>query len=285
MRDKLKLLKEQIRPKTVLMALTVLCFISLAFSYFSKDMAVSVREAIGYVIIPMQSGINKVGSKFAEMSQKKLDLEEALAKVESLESELELCYKQLDSYQADSQENQELRELLKLQNTYSDYEMVGANIVSRNSNNWYNQFTIDKGTADGLAVDMNVIADGGLVGIITSISENFAVVTSIIDDSMNVSGEDKESGDTCIVEGSLEEYDSGRVKLSYMKATDDISKKSQIVTSQVSNKYLPGIVIGTVQEVEIDENRLTKTGYLVPAVDFYHLKQVLVITTLKEIQD
>lgn len=285
MREKLKLLKEHIQPKMVLTALTVLCFASLAVSYFSRDMAVSVREAIGYVIVPMQSGINQIGGFFAGLTQERKDLETALAEIEDLKAELEDCKDQLESYREDSQENQELRELLQLREQYSEYEMVGASIVARNSNNWYNQFTINKGTADGLAVDMNVVSDGGLVGIITSISENFAVVTSILDDSMCVSGQDLDSQDTCIVEGSLEEYGNGRIKLSYMRANDEIQNQSTIVTSEVSNKYLPGILIGYAKDVDVDENRLTKTGYLEPVVDFYHLSDVLVITTLKKTSD
>lgn len=285
MREKLKILKEHIQPKMILAALTVLCFISIAFSYFSKDIAVSVREAVGYVIIPMQSGINQIGSFFSERSQEKMDLTLAMAQIDALKAELEACNKELDSYREDSLENEELRKLLELKNEYSDYETVGASIVARNSNNWYDQFTINKGTADGLTVDMNVIADGGLVGIITSVSENFSVVTTIIDDSMNVSGQDYDSKDTCIVEGSLEEYNNGRIKLSYMKADDQIKNQSEIVTSEVSNKYLPGILIGYAQDVQVDENRLTKTGYLVPVVDFSHLSKVLVITTLKETSD
>lgn len=285
MREKIKLLKEKIQPKMILAALTLLCFASLTASYFSKDMALSVREAVGALIVPMQTGINQIGRFGAGLTQERKNLEDALNEIEQLKEELKACNEQLDLYREDSIENEQLKKLLQLKEEYKDYDMVGATIVSRNSNNWYNQFTINKGTNDGLAIDMNVITQDGLVGIITSISENFSIVTSIIDDSMRVSGQSSDKEDTCVIEGSLDEYNSGRIKLSYMRADDEIQPQSVIVTSNVSNKYLPGLVIGYVSEVKVDENRLTKTGYIVPKVDFYHLNQVLVITTLKVTYD
>ena len=58
--------------------------------------------------------------------------------------------------------------------------------------------------------------------------------------------------------------------------------RSEIVTSHISDKYLQGITIGVVSDIKVDSNNLTRSGYLTPVVDFKHLHEVLVITTLKE---
>ena len=91
------------------------------------------------------------------------------------------------------------------------------------------------------------------------------------------------TSDTLIVEGSLELMNKGIIKFSQLEDTEDVVKVGdQIVTSYISNKYLPGISIGYVTEINLDSNNLTKSGYLTPVVDFKHLSTVLVVTELKQ---
>ena len=159
--------------------------------------------------------------------------------------------------------------------------MTGARVIQKDAGNWYHSFVIDKGTDDGIEVDMNVIADGGLVGIVTEVGSNFAKVRSIIDDDSNVSAMSLNSGDTCIVSGDLKLYADGKLRLSYIDKNDNIWDDDKIVTSNISDKYLPNILIGYAKDITVDSNNVTKSGYLIPAVDFEHLQNVLVIKTLK----
>lgn len=66
------------------------------------------------------------------------------------------------------------------------YNKIGARVIARDSEKWFQVFRINKGSSDGVAVDMNVVADGGLVGIVTDVGANYATVRSIIDDSSRV---------------------------------------------------------------------------------------------------
>ncbi len=149
---------------------------------------------------------------------------------------------------------------------------------------WFNTFTIDKGTADGLAVDMNVLAGNGLVGIIVSCEENFSTVRAIIDDTANVSAMISATGDICIVSGSLEDMNSeNQILLSNLEDVDHaVNEGDTVVTSNISSKYLPGLLIGYVTALEDDANDLTRSGTITPVADFKHLNEVLVITQVKE---
>ena len=77
-------------------------------------------------------------------------------------------------------------------------------------------------------------------------------------------------------------YEQGRIGLDHIKKDADIQDGDKIVTSNISDKYLPNILIGYVSSIEKDANNLTKSGLLVPAVDFEHLGEVLVITDMKQ---
>jgi rod shape-determining protein MreC len=173
--------------------------------------------------------------------------------------------------------------LYKLDEQYSGYDKVGARVIARDSGNWFHTFTIDKGTNDGLGIDMNVIAGGGLVGRITDIGTNWAKVTSIINDNSNVSGMVLASSDVLMVTGSLELMENGVISFSQLtdsKNTVEVGDK--VVTSNISDKYLPSILIGYISDINQDSNNITKSGTITPAVDFEHLEEVLVILETKQ---
>ena len=133
---------------------------------------------------------------------------------------------------------------------------------------------------------MNVMSGNGLVGIITSTGPNWATVRSIIDDESNLSAMVLNTSDNMIVSGNLELYSKGSISFSNLNDENNVVVAGdQIVTSHISDKYLPGILIGYIDEIESDSNNLTKSGLLRPAVDFEHLDVVLVITELKQTKE
>ena len=127
------------------------------------------------------------------------------------------------------------------------------------------------------------MAGAGLVGIVTEVGPNWARVRSIIDDASNVSALVLSTSDKCIVSGDLTLMQKGKNQFEQLPNNDnEIKVGEQIVTSHISSKYLPGILVGYVSKIEIDSNNLTRSGYITPAVDFQHLQEVLVITTTKQ---
>ena len=165
------------------------------------------------------------------------------------------------------------------------YEKIGARIIAKDSGAWFSVFRIDKGADDGIRENMNVIAGGGLVGIVTDVGANYATVRAIIDDSSQVSAMAQQSGDTCIVSGDLQLFREGRLALSYMEKDDDIKDGDMIVNSNISEKFLPGVLIRYATDIEIDYNdNLLKSGYVIPAARFDRLQEVLIITKLKDVE-
>ena len=187
-----------------------------------------------------------------------------------------------NSLQRDKYELNNLRELYKLDEEYADYRKVGARVVSKEAGNWFHSFVINKGSLDGLEPDMNVMAGSGLVGHITEVGDNWAKVMAIIDDNSNVSAMVLSTEDSCIVQGNLETMDQGVITFSKLVNGETAVKEGdKVVTSYISTKYLPGILIGYVTQIQSDSNNLTSSGTITPAVDFAHLEEVLVITDQK----
>ena len=209
--------------------------------------------------------------------------------MQQLRSENKKLQEQVDSLMTENNYLQEeryelerLQELYKLDSNYAEYEKTAAHVIGSDSGNWFSTFTIDKGSQDGIAVDMNVMAGSGLVGIVVEVGPTWAKVRSIIDDSSNVSGMVLSTSDRCIVSGDLSLMNDGQIRFEQMENNENqVSVGDQIVTSYISDKYLQGILIGYVSEVTVDSNNLTRSGYITPAVDFKNIQEVLVITTTK----
>ncbi len=278
--------KPNIPSKYILLALSVLCVIMMVLSYATDIMNGPPQAVAGYTVIPFQKAISYAGSWLFGRSKSLKELEDLRAENEELrESVKELTIK-INDLTTDKYELAELRQLLALDERYSDYPTVGARVIGKDAGNWYSTFLIDKGSNDGIKVNMNVMAGAGLVGIVTSVGPNWATVRSIIDDDSNISAMVLNTSDTMIVSGGLEMYSNGTIRFSDLQDEDnEVSPGDQIVTSQISNKYLPGISIGYIKEISDDSNNLTKSGYITPVVDFEHLDIVLVVTQMKQTKE
>ncbi|MCD7864137.1 MAG: rod shape-determining protein MreC [Lachnospiraceae bacterium] len=276
--------KFTIPSKYLLFALSAFCCLLLILSIFTSIFDTALSYVAGYVVIPFQKGITVVGTYLTDRADLFADMQELIAQNESLQEQVDELTVENNRLQQDKYELNELRKLFDLGEEYESYTKTGARIVSSESTNWYYSFVIDKGTDDGLAVNMNVIADGGLVGIITKVGPNWARVTSIISDDVYIMSQLLSTQDNLLVEGDLSLIQSdGVISFSdLLDTTDSAVVGDKVVTSNISDKFLPGLVVGYIQSIETDANNMTKSGTILPAVDFNHLEEVLVILELKE---
>ncbi len=267
----------------LLIALSLVCVLLIVLSFFGEGLISPVKQASGFVITPIQKGINGLGSwlsGLADNFEDAVSLREENAQLKERVDQLTVENTQLIQ---NKEELDRLRSLFELDQQYEDYEKVGARIIAKESGNWFQIFTIDKGSRDGIKKDMNVISGSGLVGIVTEVGSSWATVRSIIDDNSSVSAMISNTSDQCIIAGDLRLLDEGALNL--VKLTDSENKVhvgDKVVTSYISEKFLPGILIGYISELNNDSNNMTKSGLLTPVVDFRHLQEVLVILELKE---
>lgn len=271
-----------ITSKAALIIVIVLCLSSLFYHYFSRDDAVSLVTIAGAVVIPFQSGVNEIGSFLYRSEQDRLSLDEAKAEIESLKAENAKLKRSLDSVNALKLENDELRGLLDAKDRLTDYEMQEAKIIGNDGVNCFERFTIDKGTADGIRVNMNVINADGLIGYVSYVGLNYAVVTSIIEDGVNVSAMTKNGHENCIVTGALSKTGHSRLNLQNALSDIDFGEDGTLVTSYISDRFLPELLIGFVEKTDLNSGSLTQSGDVRTAVDFTRLNEVLVVTTMKE---
>lgn len=271
-------------PKYTLMILTGLCVVAILVGLTFNISGGPLQTVAGYIFIPMQDGINTVGSWITKKTEGFKNLSDVMAQNEALKKQVDELTIELNTINLEQYELQNLRELLELDQKYPSYAKVAANVIGKDGSNWFNNFTINKGSNDGIEIDMNVIAGSGLVGIVTEVGPNYATVTAIINDTSKVSGMVTTTSDNLIVNGSLKNMNENMViEFSNLNDSDnEVQIGDPIVTSYISDKYQQGILIGYISSLETDANNLTKSGTLTPAVDFEHIEEVLVILDKKQ---
>lgn len=283
---KRKKISIKIQSKHLLLIMTVICCVLMFSTMHVNYSSIFTDSIIGRVVVPIQNGVTSLGNWFIDKSDSLAEISDLIEENKRLNAEIADLTIENDQLNQDVVELDSLRELYKLDKQYVEYEKVGARVIGSDSSNWFSTFTIDKGLDDGLLINMNVIADGGLVGRIDRIGSNWARVSSIINDSMHVSGMVLSTSDNMMVSGKLELIKENMIEFSQLYDEDNsVSIGDKIITSNISDKYLPGIAIGFITEIEMDSNNLTKSGTLEPVVDFKHIKEVLVIKQLKQSVD
>ena len=274
------------QTKHLIAVMTILCIGLIALSLSSRFSFAPVRSALGYVIVPFQNGINLVGDWLTEQKNGFQSMKELAQENEDLKAQVDELEAKNSTLVQDQEEVDRLRTLYNLDQDYSEYDKVAAQVIGKDAGNWYNTFIINRGSEDGIAVDMNVIAGAGLAGIVTEVGPHWATVRSIIDDTSNVSATVTSISQNCIVTGDLEMMDEGKIRFIQLTDREDqVQEGDKVVTSSVSSKFLRGILIGYISDVETDSNNLTKQGTIIPAVDFDNIQEVLVITQLKQQTD
>ena len=264
----------------ILLGLSIFCVLMMVLSSFSDKVGGPFKTVANVTVIPLQQGMNQIGGWMGDMKDNFSTMKQLKSENKKLREQVDALTTENNYLQEESYER--LQELYKLDQNYAEYEKTAAHVIGKDAGNWFGTFTIDKGSKDGIEVNMNVLAGSGLVGIVTDVGPTWAKVRSIIDDSSNISAMAISTSDTCIVSGDMALMGTGQIAFSQMENNDNVvAVGDQIVTSYISDKYLQGILIGSVSEVNVDSNNLTRSGYITPAVDFKNIQEVLVITTTK----
>lgn len=273
--------RKVIPPKYIYLFLSIVCFLLLFFSVILENHFVFLKRITSAVVIPMQSGINSAGTVIYNRVTNQKQLDALLEENRELNGKLDEASARIKIYEQESVELRRLQRLLALKEQYADYSTIGARVIATDSSNWFYTFLIDKGSKDGVQVGCNILADGGLAGIVTEVGDTYAKVRTIIDDNSQVSASVVGTNILCTVSGNLSSIKNGYINVGYINKLEEVEEGAELVTSHVSNKFLPGLLIGYISDITMDANNLTKSAKCLPVVDFHNLQEVLVVLDLK----
>jgi len=263
--------------------LRVILIIAMVLSIGLTIISGAVNQSIPSLLVqglmaPLRYGANALTVQAERLYGYMFHYESLEAENEALKAQIanmEDEARQADSYQ---RENQRLRNMLDLTSTREDFELVDAYIIAWSSTDWSSTITINKGTNAGIDLDMCAITDNGeVVGLVTEVGTNFAVIKTVLDSSLEISATIADSGYRGMVTGGYTDGRKDLLKMDYLPSGSIIRNNDQVVTSG-STVYPRNLIMGHIIDADFDETGVAKYAILEPAADMGRLEQVFIIT-------
>ncbi len=233
----------------------------------------------GAVITPLQTAVTTVSDGITGFFGQFGGSKELRDQVAELEKELNELRQQMVDYDKLKEENEWYSKILGLHEQHSDYTFANGRVIAMDPSDKYGNFTINAGTASGVAVGDPVVTDEGLVGVVHSVSLTTSLVRTILDPSTQASAYVSRNGDTGYTGGTVELAQQGLLRLNALERDAGAGIGDMVVTSGVGGVYPEGLRIGTITQVEPDTDGVTLHATVEPFVDVRALKNVMVITS------
>lgn len=271
--------------KVFIISLVVILLFVLAALTANENGKLNVfRNAFSVPLNPLQRGIKSVGDSikgtinfFRDVRTSQQENAELKKKLQEAERDLEKVYRL-------EKENEDLKKLLSFKDQFIQ-ELVGCNVTSKDAGNWFEIFTIDRGSKDGIAVNDPVINANGLVGRVSRVDLLSSKVVSIIDTESSVSARLSKSRDLVILKGDAQLRMDGLCRLDYIPPDVEVSVGDKVETSGMSSLYPKGIIIGEIIQVIKNEGQYDYYAIVKPAVDFRRLEEIAVIKMIQEVSE
>ena len=241
----------------------------------------TVQRAAGAVLEPARGAVAAVAETVADAFGAIGEIGSLREENEALRTELAAAEQRLAELTEAASENAELRGLLGLTRQL-DMELLPVRVTGREPSNFLAECVVNAGRDDGVEVGMPVLADadggGALVGTVIEVTDGTARVRFVVDTRSVVIAHDQVTRALGEVRGQA----GGQLVLGNVPVTERLGIGDSVVTAGIivgddASLYPPGLLIGRIQAVEPDQNALTQTAYLVPALDGAELERLLIV--------
>lgn len=261
-----------------LLAVTTACAVLLSVLSFLSSTSSFLENAVGVVTYPFRSAATAVAEWVEDKQHYYKDYSDLLAENEALRVRVAELEREARQAEADREENALLRELLELHEQRRDLVFESASIIDRQTTNWTNALTLNRGTAHGVSQnDCVITAEGYLVGVVTDVGYNWCTVLTVIDTDTELGARIVRTQEVVVAEGDLALMEDGRLKLTYLSADAQLLSGDYVVTSGLGGFYPGGLVIGTVESILVDDDGLTLYAVLAPLARLDSLSEVFIV--------
>ena len=243
----------------IFIAILIAVILAVGSSLTGNNTSGSLVEGI---LAPMRSGVSYLTDRAEQLYNYMFEYESLLAENQRLKEELSQIEKEARQADAISRENDRLRALLEFQALNPEYDLVEGYIISWSSNDWSNNFTINRGEDAGIEPGMCAItANGELVGLVDEVGVNYSVIKSVLDSSLEISATIASSGYNGIVKGGYASGLDGYLRMNYLPSSSTIRNDDQVVTTG-STVYPRDLVLGYVIDAGFDATGVAKYALL-----------------------
>ena len=263
--------------KTLLIVAAALAIITTVIAAISGGTTVG-ENLIGTLLQPMRSGVAAIDRQAVRIYNYIFSYEALEAENKALKEEILQMQEDVRTAQELQRENLRYEQLLGFADEHEDFVLEPAYIISWNASSYRSSFTIGKGTGHGLQTGMCAITENGqVVGLITDVGVNWATITTILDNGLEISASIAASGHTGVVQGTYQSESTRLLRMNYLSMDAVLKNGDQVVTTG-STLYPKGLLLGYITNVSQDETGVAKYAALEASCNLDDMEQVFVIT-------
>ncbi|HEM5566195.1 TPA: rod shape-determining protein MreC [Streptococcus suis] len=264
----------------VVVSIFLLLSFSLLFVTFSKGLQVSyLNNIVRVVVTPIQSVISVPTRFFSEQKDVLTDLMNAYEENKQLKEAIMSLEGMAAENTSLKEENASLRSSLGVVSDFPEKQLIPGSVLVRTPSSWSEHISINIGETSGVTSNALVVANGGLVGIVSSLSSDSAVVTLFTNSDEFTKLPVKISVDSKEIYGILSGYDADTNSfiINQLNSADEIAVGSNVVTSDLAGATPANVQIGKVLSVKSNSNSLNREVYVEPTASFSNIYSVLVV--------
>lgn len=264
----------------VVVSIFLLLSFSLLFVTFSKGLQVPyLNNIVRVVVTPIQSVISVPTRFFSEQKDVLTDLVNAYEENKQLKEAIMSLEGMAAENTSLKEENASLRSSLGVVSVFPEKQLIPGSVLVRTPSSWSEHISINIGETSGVTSNALVVANGGLVGIVSSLSSDSAVVTLFTNSDEFTKLPVKISVDSKEIYGILSGYDADTNSfiINQLNSADEIAVGSNVVTSDLAGATPANVQIGKVLSVKSNSNSLNREVYVEPTASFSNIYSVLVV--------
>lgn len=263
----------------VKVVLVVAMLLTAGLAVASNIFGLTVGELVVQgVLTPLRTGASSLTAQAQKIYNYIFEYEALEAENAELKAELSQIQEDNRDAAAIQRENDRLWDLLELKKEHEDYKFVSAYIITRSSSDWSFTFTVNRGSNSGIATGMCAITENGeVVGVVTEVGSNYAVVKSVLDSSLDISATIASSGYSGMVRGAYATGQQNMLRMDYLPSGAVIRNRDQVVTAG-STVYPRGLILGYVVDAGFNDTGIAKYAILEPAAEIAKLEQIFILT-------
>lgn len=261
----------------IVLSAFVICLGAAVYTFAFAGTSTPITNITGAILTPLQASFSNISLFLSNVYTKSFEFDEVLAENEELKAKIDELERLALQYDYALYENDHLKAILNISQVNQEFAFELCEVVGRDFSNTQSILTLDKGTNAGISINDCVITSAGLVGYVTRVGVNYCQVTTVIDPNFTIGGIVSRSREVGVCDSNLELFLNKKLKISYLDKHSDIEIDDVIETSGVTGSSPKGLLVGTVRDIFIETNGISKSATIEPFVDVSDINQVYII--------
>lgn len=263
--------------KIIAAVFCVVVIVSLTFGIIGSRMAPHTDVA-GIIAAPFRSLAAKIKNGISDISSAYNDGNSLMLENAELKSKLDEMREKTADYEKLKEENDFYKDYLEIKEANPDFSFAAATLISRDTDDIYGSFLINKGKMSGISVYDPVITKSGVVGYISEVGTTTAKVKTVLSPEISIGALDNRTSDSGVVAGNADLALKKLCRISNLSRSCSVAIGDYIVTSG-EGIFPDGLLIGSIESIDSDKYNTSIYADIKPFVDFSNIRDVMVITS------